>query len=72
MLTRYGFNGKEAPVVMGSSKLFIDEPENPSEFGKAAIAKYGWSVILSLLQNSTSAAERSLQVPKCLWDQGHM
>lgn len=37
MLTRYGFDGKEAPVIKGASKLFIDDTE--SEFGKPAIEK---------------------------------
>ena len=45
MLTRYGFDGKEAPAVRGSSKLFIDEPDNTSEYGRAAIEKYVYSSV---------------------------
>jgi translation elongation factor EF-Tu-like GTPase len=54
MLTRYGFNGKEAPVVMGSSKLFLEEPDNTSEYGRPAIEKYVlFNLVRVLLTYST-------------------
>lgn len=40
MLTKYGFNGKEAAAVRGSAKLALEEsPEEASEFGRKAIEK---------------------------------
>jgi elongation factor Tu len=58
MLTRYGFDGKEAPAVRGSSKLFIEEPENTSEFGRAAIEKLVWT-----LDNKVPLPQRPIQKP---------
>jgi translation elongation factor EF-Tu-like GTPase len=40
MLSKYGFNGKEAAAVRGSAKLGLEEsPEESSEFGRKAIEK---------------------------------
>ncbi len=41
MLTRYGYNGKEAPAVRGSAKLALEEPaDEPTELGRVALNKY--------------------------------
>lgn len=40
MLTKYGFDGKEAATVRGSAKLALEEsPAESSEFGRKAIEK---------------------------------
>jgi len=56
MLTKYGFDGKEAPVVKGASKLFIDDTE--SEWGKPAIEK-----LVDTLDNKLPLPQRPIQKP---------
>lgn len=58
MLTRYGFDGAGAPCVKGSSKLYIDEPENPSEYGRAAIEK-----LVETLDTKIPQPQRPVQKP---------
>lgn len=41
MLTRYGYDGKEAPAVRGSAKLALEEPaDEPTEVGRKSMEKY--------------------------------
>jgi len=45
MLTKYGFNGKEAPAVRGAAKLALEEPiEEPTEWGRKAMEKLIWTL----------------------------
>lgn len=40
MLTKYGYNGKEAPAVRGAAKLALEESsEEGSEYGRKALEK---------------------------------
>jgi elongation factor Tu len=45
LLTRYGYDGKEAPVVRGAARLAMDEPvEEPTEYGRKSIEKLIWTL----------------------------
>eukprot|EP00026_Physarum_polycephalum_P007500 Phypoly_transcript_07562.p1 GENE.Phypoly_transcript_07562~~Phypoly_transcript_07562.p1 ORF type:complete len:245 (+),score=53.25 Phypoly_transcript_07562:694-1428(+) len=59
MLSKYGFNGKEAAAVRGSAKLGLEEsPEEASEFGRKAIEKLIWT-----LDNKIPQPKRPIDKP---------
>jgi len=59
MLSKYGFNGKEAAAVRGSAKLGLEEsPEESSEFGRKAIEKLIWT-----LDNKIPQPKRPIDKP---------
>jgi len=59
MLTRYGYDGKEAPAVRGAAKLALEEPvEEPTEHGRKALEKLIWT-----LDNKIPQPKRPIDKP---------
>jgi len=58
-LTRYGYDGVNAPAVRGSAKLALEEPaDEPSEFGRTAMEKLIWT-----LDNKIPQPKRPIEKP---------
>jgi len=59
MLTRYGFDGKDAPVVRGSAKLALEEtPDAATDIGRKSIEQLIWT-----LDNKVPLPKRPIDKP---------
>lgn len=59
MLTRYGFDGKGAPVVRGAAKLALEEaPDAATDFGRKSIEQLIWT-----LDNKVPLPKRPVDKP---------